>query len=94
MNAGIEKLNSKRSVIPAVTHVDFSARIQTVHFETNPLYHKLISSFKKRTGCPILVNTSFNLNGEPIVENPSDAIRTFYTCGLDVLVLGDYIIEK
>ena len=91
---GIEKLNSKRSVIPAVTHVDFSARIQTVHFETNPLYHKLISSFKKRTGCPILVNTSFNVRGEPIVCNPADAFNCFMGTELDLLIIGNFILKK
>ena len=91
---GIEKLNSKRSVIPAVTHVDFSARIQTVHFETNPLYHKLISSFKKRTGCPILVNTSFNVRGEPIVCNPSDAFNCFMGTELDLLIIGNFVLKK
>ena len=91
---GIEKLNSKRSVIPAVTHVDFSARIQTVHFETNPLYHKLISSFKKRTGCPILVNTSFNVRGEPIVCNPADAFNCFMGTELDYLIIGNCVLEK
>ena len=83
-----------RKKIPAVTHVDGTARVQTVFENYNPKFYKLIKEFYKLTKVPILVNTSFNLNGEPIVENPSDAIRTFYTCGLDVLVLGEYIIEK
>ena len=74
---GIEKLNVPRSDIPAITHVDYSARIQTVHKETNPRYHALISSFKTRTGCPVVVNTSFNVRGKPIVHNPEDAFRCF-----------------
>jgi len=91
---GIDKLNFKRSVIPAVTHVDFSARIQTVHIETNPLYHKLISNFKKRTGCPILVNTSFNVRGEPIVCTPTDAFNCFMGTELDILIIGNFILKK
>ena len=91
---GIEKLNIKRSEIPAVTHVDYTARVQTVSKKIHSKFYKLIMEFSKQTNIPLLVNTSFNLNGEPIVENPSDAIRTFHTCGLDVLVLGNYIIEK
>ena len=91
--AVIVRKNWKKK-IPAVTHVDGTARVQTVFRDTNLKFYKLIDEFYQLTGVPVLVNTSFNLNGEPIVENPSDAIRTFYTCGLDVLVLGDYIIEK
>ena len=72
---GIEKLNVKRSEIPAVTHVDYSARIQTVHKETNPKYYNLLSEFKKKTGCGVIVNTSFNVRGEPIVNTPEDALR-------------------
>ena len=83
---GIEKLNIKRSSIPAVTHVDYSARIQTVHKETNPRYHKLISKFKEKTGCPLLVNTSFNVRGEPIVCSVEDAFRCFMGTNLDILV--------
>ncbi len=75
--SGISKLNIQRSEIPAVTHVDFSARIKTVHAATNPLYHALITEFKSQTGCPILVNTSFNVRGEPIVNTPEDAFRCF-----------------
>ncbi len=91
---GIDKLNVKRSDVPAVTHVDYSARVQTVHAETNPLYHALISEFKRRTGCPILVNTSFNVRGEPIVCTPEDAFRCFMGTELDKLVVGNCILEK
>ncbi len=80
---GIDKLNVPRSDIPAVTHVDYSARIQTVHKETNPRYHALISSFKAPTGCPVLVNTSFNVRGEPIVCTPEDAFRCFMGTEID-----------
>ena len=91
---GIDKLNIKRSIVPAVTHVDFSARIQTVHKDTNLKFHKLLSSFKNLTGCPILVNTSFNVRGEPIVCSPSDAYNCFLGTNLDFLVLGNYVIDK
>jgi carbamoyltransferase len=91
---GIEKLNVPRSSIPAVTHVDYSARIQTVHRETNPRYHALLSAFKKRTGCPVLVNTSFNVRGEPIVCTPEDAFRCFMGTDLDVLVAENCVLSK
>ena len=91
---GIEKLNIKRSSIPAVTHVDYSARIQTVHKETNPKYHKLLSKFKEITDCPILVNTSFNVRGEPIVCSIEDAFRCFMGTNLDILVCEDFLLEK
>jgi carbamoyltransferase len=91
---GIEKLNIKRSSIPAVTHVDYSARVQSVHKETNPRYHQLISAFKSRTGCPVLVNTSFNVRGEPIVCTPEDAFKCFMGTELDVLVVGNKILYK
>jgi carbamoyltransferase len=91
---GIDKLNIQRSEIPAVTHVDYSARIQTVHKETNPRYHKLLSAFKELTGCPVLVNTSFNVRGEPIVCSPEDAFRCFMGTELDVLVIENTILEK
>jgi carbamoyltransferase len=91
---GIEKLNVARSEIPAVTHVDYSARIQTVHAKTNPRYHALISEFKKLTGCPVIVNTSFNVRGEPIVHTPEDAFRCFMGTELDVLVAGNCFLEK
>ena len=91
---GIEKLNIKRSTIPAVTHVDYSARVQTVHQKTNSRYYKLINKFKEITGCPILVNTSFNIRGEPIVCNTKDAFRCFMGTNLDILVIEDYILFK
>ncbi len=91
---GIDKLNTKRSEIPAVTHVDYSARIQTVHKETNPRYHALISKFKERTGCPVVVNTSFNVRGEPIVCTPEDAFRCFMGTEIEVLVVGNCILRK
>ena len=91
---GIEKLNVPRSEIPAVTHVDYTARIQTVHKETNPRYHAIISKFKELTGCPVLVNTSFNVRGEPIVCSPEDAFRCFMGTELDMLVVGNMILHK
>lgn len=91
---GIEKLNVPRSDIPAVTHVDYSARIQTVHAETNPRYHALIAAFKERTGCPIVVNTSFNVRGEPIVCTPEDAFRCFMGSEIDVLSVGNCFLIK
>jgi carbamoyltransferase len=91
---GIDKLNIKRSEISAVTHVDYSARIQTVHKETNLKYHKLISEFKKRTGCPVIVNTSFNVRGEPIVNTPKDAFDCFMGTELDILVIGNCFLVK
>ncbi len=91
---GIDKLNVSRSEIPAVTHVDYSARIQTVHAETNPLFHRLLGRFKALTGCPILVNTSFNVRGEPIVCTPEDAFRCFMGNELDVLVAGNCVLQK
>lgn len=92
--SGISKLNVQRSEIPAVTHVDYSARIQTVHAETNPLYHALITEFKLQTGCPILVNTSFNVRGEPIVNTPQDAFRCFMGTDIDVLAIGNCLLYK
>ncbi len=91
---GIDKLNVPRSDIPAVTHVDYSARIQTVHADTNPLYHRLISRFKALTGCPVLVNTSFNVRGEPIVSTPEDAFRCLMGSEIDLLVVGNCVLEK
>ncbi len=91
---GIDKLNVPRSDIPAVTHVDYSARIQTVHKETNPRYHALISGFKARTGCPVVVNTSFNVRGEPIVRTPEDAFRCFMGCEMETLVVGNCVLDK
>ena len=89
-----EKLYTVRSTIPAITHIDFSARIQTVHEETNPKYYQLISAFKKRTGCPVVINTSFNVRGEPIVNTPEDAYRCFMRTEMDYLVIGDYVFIK
>ena len=91
---GIEKLNVKRSKIPAVTHVDYSARIQTVHRETNPKYYDLIKKFKEKTNCPVVVNTSFNVRGEPIVNSPKDAFNCFMGTELDILVIGNCYLEK
>ena len=91
---GINKLNVKKSEIPAVTHVDYSARIQTVHKETNSKYYKLLSEFKKKTGCPVLVNTSFNVRGEPIVNTPEDAFNCFMGTELDILAIGNCYLNK
>ena len=91
---GIEKLNIPRSEIPAVTHVDYSARIQTVHEETNPRYHALLSAFKARTGCPVVVNTSFNVRGEPIVCTPEDAFRCFMGTEIEALAMGNCFLRK
>ena len=91
---GIDKLNIARSEIPAVTHVDYSGRIQTVHANTNPLFHRLLTRFKEKTGCPVLVNTSFNVRGEPIVCTPEDAFRCFMGTELDLLVVGNCILHK
>jgi carbamoyltransferase len=91
---GIAKLNVPRSDIPAVTHVDYSARIQTVHRQTNPRYHALISAFKKRTGCPVIVNTSFNVRGEPIVCTPEDAFRCFMGTEIEALAAGNCFLRK
>lgn len=91
---GIDKLNVPRSSVPAVTHVDYSARIQTVDSNTNPRFHALISKFKEKTGCPLIVNTSFNVRGEPIVCTPKDAFKCFMGTELDILVVGDYLLIK
>jgi carbamoyltransferase len=91
---GIEKLNVPRSDIPAVTHVDYSARVQTVHRDTNPRYHALISLFKQRTGCPVIVNTSFNVRGEPIVGTPDDAFRCFMGTEIEALAVGNCFLRK
>ena len=90
---GIEKLNVPRSTIPAVTHVDYSARVQTVHRETNPRYHALLTAFQRRTGCPVLVNTSFNVRGEPIVGTPEDAFRCFMGTEIEVLAIGNCFLR-
>ncbi len=91
---GIDKLNVPRSSVPAITHVDYSARIQTVHADTNPRYHALISKFKEKTGYPIIVNTSFNVRGEPIVCTPTDAYKCFMGSELDVLAIGNFLLIK
>jgi carbamoyltransferase len=91
---GIDKLNIKRSEIPAVTHVDYSARIQTVYKKTNEKYYKLIKKFKEKTNCPVIVNTSFNVRGEPIVNTPSDAFNCFMGTELDKLVIGNFYLDK
>lgn len=91
---GIAKLKVQHSTIPAVTHVDYSARLQSVHIETNPLFHRLISEFHQLTGCPMLINTSFNVRGEPIVCSPQDAYRCFMRTEMDYLVLGNYVLNK
>ncbi len=91
---GIDQLNVIRSDIPAVTHVDYSARLQTVHRDDNPRFHGLLSAFEARTGCPVLVNTSFNVRGEPIVESPADAYTCFMRTGMDLLVLGNVLLRK
>src|SRR6185369_6558943 len=91
---GIDKLKVPRSEIPAVTHVDYSARIQTVRRRDNPLYYDIIQAFGERTGCPVIVNTSFNVKDEPIVCTPEDAYRCFLKTGMDVLVLESTVIEK
>ena len=91
---GIEKLNIKRSEIPAVTHVDYSARIQTVNQNTNKRFYDLILKFKEKTNCPIIVNTSFNVRGEPIVNSPIDAFNCFMGTELDFLVIGNCVLNK
>jgi carbamoyltransferase len=91
---GIDKLNVPRSSLPAITHVDYSARIQTVHEDTNPRYHALISAFKAKTGCPVVVNTSFNVRGEPIVCTPEDAFRCFMGSEIEVLTVGNCFLKK
>jgi carbamoyltransferase len=91
---GIDKLNVPRSSVPAITHVDYSARIQTVHADTNPKYHAVISKFKEKTGCPLVVNTSFNVRGEPIICSPTDAFKCFMGTDMDVLAIGNYVLYK
>jgi carbamoyltransferase len=91
---GIEKLNVPRSDIPAVTHVDYSARVQTVHRDTNPRYYALIAAFEQLTGCPVIVNTSFNVRGEPIVGSPEDAFRCFMGTDIERLAVGNCWLEK
>jgi carbamoyltransferase len=91
---GIDKLNIVRSTLPSITHVDYSARLQTVHPETNPRYHRLLKEFETLTGCAVLVNTSFNVRGEPIVCSPEDAYRCFMRTEMDYLVLENQLLAK
>jgi len=91
---GIEKLKLKRSELPAITHVDYSARVQTVHSDTNPRYHQLLKAFERKTGCGVLVNTSFNVRGEPIVCTPEDAYRCFMRTEMDYLVIENFFLDK
>ncbi len=91
---GIEKLNVKRSELPAITHVDYSARVQTVHRDTHPRYYDLLKAFDSRTGCGVLVNTSFNVRGEPIVCTPDDAYRCFMRTEMDYLVVNNFLFRK
>jgi carbamoyltransferase len=91
---GIDKLNVPRSEIPAVTHVDYSARVQTVHEQTNPIYYGLLKAFERRTGCPVLVNTSFNVRGEPLVSSPQDAYLCFMRTEMDVLAINSFVLKK
>ena len=91
---GIDKINLKRSSIPAVTHVDYSARVQTVHRETNPRFYEVLEQFKQRTGCSVLVNTSFNVRGEPIVCTPDDSYRCFMRTEMDYLVIENFLLDK
>ena len=91
---GIEKLKLKRSELPAITHVDYSARVQTVHKDTNPRYYELIKAFDQLTGCGVVVNTSFNVRGEPIVCTPTDAYRCFMRTQMDYLVVENFFLDK
>ncbi len=91
---GIEKLKVKRSQVPAVTHVDYSARIQTVDEQRNPLFHKILKEFDALTGCPVMINTSFNIRGEPIVCSAHDAYRCFMCTNMDYLLIGEYLFER
>ena len=90
----MEKLYTLRSALQAITHVDFSARVQTVSKQTNPVFYELLQAFKHKTGCSVLVNTSFNVRGEPIVCTPEDAYRCFMNTGMDYLVIGNYLFKK
>ena len=91
---GLKKLNLVRSEIPSVTHVDYSARIQSVNRKTNPLYHEMLTRFNIKYGCPVIVNTSFNVRGEPIVCTPEDAYLCFMRTEMDYLIMGNYLLEK
>jgi carbamoyltransferase len=91
---GIDKLKLRRSELPAITHVDYSARVQTVHEDTNPRYHRLLKAFEQLTGCGVLVNTSFNVRGEPVVCSPTDAYRCFMRTEMDYLVVENFFLDK
>ena len=91
---GLEKLNVVRSEIPAITHVDYSARIQSVNGKTNSLYHEMLTKFNDKYGCPVIVNTSFNVRGEPIVCTPEDAYTCFMRTQMDYLIIGNYLLDK
>ena len=91
---GLDKLNLVRSKIPAITHVNYSARVQSVDSQTNPLYHKLIEKFNEKYGCPVIVNTSFNVRGEPIVHSPEDAYLCFMRTEMDYLIIGNFLLIK
>ena len=91
---GLEKLKQLRSTIPAITHVDYSARVQTVDATRHPRFHRILQSMKERTGCPVVINTSFNVRGEPIVRSPEDAYRCFMATNMDVLVIGQFLLKK
>ena len=91
---GLDKLHIRRSTVPAITHIDYSARIQTVDKETNPLYHKMISKFYEKYGCAVIINTSFNVRGEPIVCTPEDAFRCFMRTNMDYLIMGNFLLDK
>jgi carbamoyltransferase len=90
----MKRLKTRRSTLPAITHVDYSARVQTVALADNPRFHRLLSEFETRTGCPVLVNTSFNVRGEPPVCTPQDAYRCFMRTEMDYLVLGNFLLDK
>jgi len=91
---GLDKLHVVRSDVPAITHVDYSARLQTVNERDNPLYYKMIKKFDEKYGCPVIINTSFNVRGEPIVCRPEDAYRCFMRTNMDYLLLGNYLLDK
>ena len=91
---GLDKLHIRRSTVPAITHIDYSARIQTVDNEINPLYHKMISKFYEKYGCAVIINTSFNVRGEPIVCTPEDAFRCFMRTNMDYLIMGNFLLDK
>ena len=91
---GLDKLKQVRSVVPAITHVDYSARVQTIDAERNPRFHAILQAFKRKTGCPVLINTSFNVRGEPIVCTPADAYRCFMHTNMDALVLENFVLLK